>query len=74
MADPENAGGRARAARVDAAQECVGYGLRLLGDLLEHEVVVAALLGVGMLVLERLYDARRYGRRIWAVIRGSAIN
>ncbi len=30
--------------------------------------------GAGVLVLERLSDALRYGRRIWAVIRGSAIN
>ncbi|MEG8279650.1 type I polyketide synthase [Streptomyces sp. AHA2] len=30
--------------------------------------------GVGVLVLERLGDARRNGRRIWAVIRGSAVN
>ncbi|WP_425527970.1 type I polyketide synthase [Yinghuangia seranimata] len=29
--------------------------------------------GVGVLVLERLSDARRHGRRIWAVIRGSAL-
>ncbi|WP_444465667.1 type I polyketide synthase [Streptomyces violaceus] len=30
--------------------------------------------GAGVLVLERLSDARRHGRRIWALIRGSAIN
>ena len=30
--------------------------------------------GAGALVLERLSDAVRHGRRVWAVIRGSAIN
>ncbi|GGS43651.1 type I polyketide synthase [Streptomyces janthinus] len=30
--------------------------------------------GAGVLVLERMSDARRRGRRIWAVIRGSAVN
>ncbi|MFD5184525.1 type I polyketide synthase [Streptomyces sp. NPDC058372] len=30
--------------------------------------------GAGVLVLERLSDARRHGRRIWALVRGSAIN
>ncbi|WP_394298604.1 type I polyketide synthase [Streptomyces griseus] len=30
--------------------------------------------GAGVLVLERLSDALRHGRRIWALIKGSAIN
>src|SRR5207344_1474310 len=30
--------------------------------------------GVGVLVLERLADARRHGHRVLAVLRGSAVN
>ncbi len=30
--------------------------------------------GVGMLLVERLADARRLGHRVWALVRGSAIN
>ncbi len=54
--------GSAGPSRVDPAEQGVGDRLRLLGDLLEHEVVVAALLGGGGVPVDVVRAAPRPGR------------
>jgi acyl transferase domain-containing protein len=63
---PDNYVGFARVGAMSASGECRPFDERADGFVMGE--------GAGAVVLKRLEDARRDGDRIWAIIRGSAVN